>query len=157
MAHTTAHKSSILLTGLLCSTALTVFSATKGHAEDDGVLSLDPIIVKQRDADGDAADRATAVYVADAEIERAAMGDLKDLFAGIASVSVGGAIPGVDSGWGRNRIISSFDHDFGHLYSPVSKICAHPRGEICDRSSCGLSRPACFRAATARPRWSVFQ
>lgn len=64
---------------------------------------------------------------------------------------------GVDSGWGRNRIISSFDHDFGHLYSPVSKICAHPRGEICDRSSCGLSRPACFRAATARPRWSVFQ
>ncbi|UWR47370.1 TonB-dependent receptor plug domain-containing protein [Phaeobacter inhibens] len=93
MAHTTAHKSSILLTGLLCSTALTVFSATKGHAEDDGVLSLDPIIVKQRDADGDAADRATAVYVADAEIERAAMGDLKDLFAGIASVSVGGAIP----------------------------------------------------------------
>ena len=64
---------------------------------------------------------------------------------------------GVDSGWGRNRIISSFDHDFGHLYSPVSKICAHPRGEICDRSSCGLSRPARFRAATARPRWSVFQ
>ena len=75
----------------------------------------------------------------------------------LATSKSGSRLSGVDSGWGRNRIISSFDHDFGHLYSPVSKICAHPRGEICDRSSCGLSRPACFRAATARPRWSVFQ
>ncbi|MFV1462957.1 TonB-dependent receptor plug domain-containing protein [Phaeobacter sp. JH57H1] len=93
MAHQTAQKSSLLMTGLLCSTALTLFSATTGYAQDDTVLSLDPILVKQRDSDGEAADRATAVYVADAEIERAAMGDLKDLFAGIASVSVGGAIP----------------------------------------------------------------
>jgi hemoglobin/transferrin/lactoferrin receptor protein len=31
--------------------------------------------------------------VADAELDRAHMGDLKDLFIGIASVSVGGGIP----------------------------------------------------------------
>lgn len=67
------------------------------------------------------------------------------------------AIIGVESGWGRNCILSFSDHDFGHLYSPVSRICAHPSGEMCERSSCGLSRPASFRAATARPRWSVFQ
>ncbi len=57
------------------------------------VISLDPIEVRKQDPRGDAADRATAVYVADAELERARMGDVKDLFAGIASVSVGGAIP----------------------------------------------------------------
>ncbi|NSY41509.1 TonB-dependent siderophore receptor [Leisingera sp. ANG59] len=88
-----ARTSSIRLSGLLCSTALTLITASAALAEDDEVLSLDPIVVKQRDPIGNAADRATAVYVADAEIERAAMGDLKDLFAGIASVSVGGAIP----------------------------------------------------------------
>ncbi|AHD02101.1 TonB-dependent receptor plug domain-containing protein [Leisingera methylohalidivorans] len=88
-----ARTSNIRLSGLLCSTALTLISAPAAFAEDDGVLSLDPIIVKQRDPAGNAADRATSIYVADAEIERAAMGDLKDLFAGIASVSVGGGIP----------------------------------------------------------------
>ncbi|WP_052254320.1 TonB-dependent receptor plug domain-containing protein [Leisingera sp. ANG-S5] len=88
-----ARTSSIRLSGLLCSTALTLITASAALAEEDEVLSLDPIVVKQRDAIGNAADRATSVYVADAEIERAAMGDLKDLFAGIASVSVGGGIP----------------------------------------------------------------
>lgn len=78
---------------LLCSTALGVTLATTAVAQDSTIYSLDPIIVEQRDPDGAAADRATAVYVADAELERAAMGDLKDLFAGIASVSVGGGIP----------------------------------------------------------------
>nr|WP_255731177.1 TonB-dependent receptor [Phaeobacter sp. B1627] len=57
------------------------------------VITLDPIHVRMNDPVGDAADRATAVYVADAELERARLGDLKDLFAGLASVSVGGAIP----------------------------------------------------------------
>ncbi len=80
-------------TALLCTTALGVTLASASFAQELPVHSLDPIIVEQRDPDGGAADRATAVYVADAEIERAAMGDLKDLFAGIASVSVGGAIP----------------------------------------------------------------
>ncbi|UWQ35302.1 TonB-dependent receptor (plasmid) [Leisingera sp. M527] len=88
-----ARTSNIRLSGLLCSTALTLISAPAAFAADDEVLSLDPIIVKQRDPAGNAADRATSIYVADAEIERAAMGDLKDLFAGIASVSVGGGIP----------------------------------------------------------------
>ncbi|WP_293577501.1 TonB-dependent siderophore receptor [Phaeobacter sp.] len=54
---------------------------------------LDPIIVRQQDEKGNAADRASSVYVADAELERARLGDVKDLFAGIASVSVGGGIP----------------------------------------------------------------
>lgn len=80
---------------LMCGTALILLSAVPALAaeEEAGVLSLDPILVQKRDPLGGAADRATAVYVADAEIERAAMGDLRDLFAGIASVSVGGAIP----------------------------------------------------------------
>ncbi|SMO91708.1 TonB-dependent receptor plug domain-containing protein [Paracoccus laeviglucosivorans] len=62
----------------------------------DGVAAtvlLDPVVVRARDDDGNAADRGTSEYVADAELERARMGDLKDLFSGIASVSVGGAIP----------------------------------------------------------------
>ncbi|MEW2914156.1 TonB-dependent receptor [Leisingera sp. JC11] len=88
-----ARTSSIRLSGLLCSTALSLVTASAALAEEDEVLSLDPIVVKQRDPIGNAADRATSIYVADAEIERAAMGDLKDLFAGIASVSVGGGIP----------------------------------------------------------------
>ncbi|MBY6068889.1 TonB-dependent receptor [Leisingera aquaemixtae] len=88
-----APTSNIRLSGLLCSTALTLITASAALAEDDEVLSLDPIVVKQRDPIGNAADRATSIYVADAEIERAAMGDLKDLFAGIAAVSVGGGIP----------------------------------------------------------------
>lgn len=60
--------------------------------EDDLVL-LDPITLRARDDDGSAADRGASQYVAEAELDRARMGDLKDLFSGIASVSVGGAIP----------------------------------------------------------------
>ncbi|MTH78498.1 TonB-dependent receptor [Paracoccus aestuariivivens] len=56
-------------------------------------VMLDPLVMRARDDDGNAADRGTSEYVADAELDRARMGDLKDLFAGIASVSVGGAIP----------------------------------------------------------------
>lgn len=59
----------------------------------NAMMTLDPLRVEARDANANAADRATAVYVADAELENARMGDLKDVFAGIASVSVGGAIP----------------------------------------------------------------
>lgn len=80
---------------LLCGTALTLLSvlpATAQELEGD-VISLDPILVRQQDEKGNAADRSSSVYVADAELERARMGDVKDLFAGIASVSVGGAIP----------------------------------------------------------------
>ncbi|MDH2327758.1 TonB-dependent receptor [Cereibacter sp. SYSU M97828] len=79
----------ISLNRLLSGTALTLL-ALPVHAQD---ILLDPIIVEQRDEQSGGADRATAVYVADAELERARLGDLKDVFAGIASVSVGGAIP----------------------------------------------------------------
>jgi len=58
-----------------------------------GVLLLDPAFARARDPDGNAADRGNSHYVADAELDRARMGNLRDLFAGIASVSVGGGIP----------------------------------------------------------------
>lgn len=64
-----------------------------GNTTSSQVYVLDPIIMRARDDDGNAADRGTSEYVADAELDRARMGDLKDLFAGIASVTVGGAIP----------------------------------------------------------------
>jgi hemoglobin/transferrin/lactoferrin receptor protein len=75
----------------MCGTALLVCTATGALAQE--VISLDPILVEARDDSGNTADQSTSVYVADAEVEAASMGDLKDLFAGIASVSVGGAIP----------------------------------------------------------------
>lgn len=81
---------------LLGGTALVLMTAMPAFAQDSDtskIISLDPIEVRYKDPVGEAADRATAAYVADAEVERARMGDLKDLFAGIASVSVGGAIP----------------------------------------------------------------
>lgn len=79
---------------LLCGTAAFLLSTTASLAQDNEVvISLDPIDVQNKDPKGDAADRATAVYVSDAELDRSRMGNLKDLFAGIASVSVGGAIP----------------------------------------------------------------
>jgi hypothetical protein len=64
---------------------------------------------------------------------------------------------GVDLGRGRNRIISFPAHRLCHLYSPVIRICAHPRGEMCGRSSIGQSNPARFRCATVLPSRSVFQ
>ncbi|MEM5475521.1 TonB-dependent receptor [Pacificibacter sp. AS14] len=76
---------------LLCSTALSICAATTAFAQN--VVSLDPIEVQRADPLGDAADHAASVYVSEAELERAAMGDLKDLFAGLSSVSVGGGIP----------------------------------------------------------------
>lgn len=78
---------------LLCGTALTLCLGSQALAQSTNTTSLDPIIVRERDDRGNKADKATSVYVADAELERARMGDLKDLFAGLASVSVGGAIP----------------------------------------------------------------
>ncbi|OIQ28043.1 MAG: TonB-dependent receptor [Alphaproteobacteria bacterium MedPE-SWcel] len=80
---------------LLCGAvaALLPFAPAVAQTTSSDVITLDPIHVRMNDPVGDAADRATAVYVADAELERARLGDLKDLFAGLASVSVGGAIP----------------------------------------------------------------
>lgn len=79
---------------LMSGTALALCSsAALAQNVPDGTVLLDPIIMQSRDIDGNAADRGTSEYVADAELERARMGDLRDLFSGIASVSVGGAIP----------------------------------------------------------------
>lgn len=58
-----------------------------------GQILLNPELMRAEDPDGNAADCANSQYVAEAELDRARMGDLKDLFAGIASVSVGGGIP----------------------------------------------------------------
>lgn len=78
---------------LLGATALGGAFAVAAQAQEGDAILLDPVAVQARDADGNAADRSTSQYVSDAELERARMGDLKDLFAGVASVSVGGAIP----------------------------------------------------------------
>ena len=81
---------------LLCATAL-VIQSTMAMAQDEtneaDVISLDPIDVRAQDPNGAAADRATAVYVSDAELERSRLGNLRDLFSGLASVQVGGALP----------------------------------------------------------------
>lgn len=83
-----------LLTQILCGAALGGLIAGDVLAQDSTQpFLLDPIIMRARDADGNAADRATSKYVADAELDRARMGNLRDLFQGIASVSVGGGIP----------------------------------------------------------------
>jgi hemoglobin/transferrin/lactoferrin receptor protein len=86
----TYQKSSVV-TQLMCGTALLICTTAGALAQD--VVSLDPIEVRRVDPLGDAADHASSVYVSEAELERAAMGDLKDLFAGLSSVSVGGGIP----------------------------------------------------------------
>ncbi|MZQ87701.1 TonB-dependent receptor [Frigidibacter albus] len=75
------------------SSAALTGAAFGAHAQEGTAFQLDPIVVEARDEQAFAADRATAVYVSDAELERARIGDLKDLFAGVASVSVGGGIP----------------------------------------------------------------
>lgn len=76
---------------MAATAALALPAAAQETAET--VVLLDPITLQALDADGSAADRGASQYVAAAELERARMGDLKDLFTGIASVSVGGAIP----------------------------------------------------------------
>lgn len=80
------------LNGLLLSgvAGLALCAATASAAQE---ISLDPIIVEQADEQSGAADRATTQYVSQAELERARTGNLKDLFSGIASVAVGGAVP----------------------------------------------------------------
>ncbi|WP_112310581.1 TonB-dependent receptor [Pseudogemmobacter bohemicus] len=87
-----------VLTALLTGSALILCNpAFAQSGEEDpvflGTILLDPAHSRASDPDGNAADRANSQYVAEAELDRARMGDLKDLFAGIASVSVGGAIP----------------------------------------------------------------
>ncbi len=62
---------------------------------------------------------------------------------------------GVCSGWRRNRIISSSDHYFGHVNSPVSNIWTHPSSDMCDRSSGAQFNSAFSRCFTAFPSRAV--
>lgn len=83
---------------LLCTTALSIAHGPAAYAQQSGELHLgqlvlDPAFMRAQDTDGNAADRGNSHYVADAELDRARMGNLRDLFSGIASVSVGGGIP----------------------------------------------------------------
>ncbi|MBO9474844.1 TonB-dependent receptor [Shimia sp. R10_1] len=80
---------------LLGTCAALTFPAGSALAQDleDEYFTLDPITVESQDEQQGAADRGASVYVADAEMERARLGDMKDVFAGVANVSVGGAIP----------------------------------------------------------------
>ncbi|UYV39571.1 TonB-dependent receptor [Rhodobacteraceae bacterium D3-12] len=78
---------------VLLGSAMAAVAASASAQGADFVYKLDPIVVEQRDRLFEAADRATTMYVSDFELERARTGDLKDVFAGIASVSVGGALP----------------------------------------------------------------
>ncbi|SNR85775.1 TonB-dependent receptor plug domain-containing protein [Puniceibacterium sediminis] len=78
---------------LLLGSAAAIVAGAAAAQDNQFVYELDPIVVEARDAFVGAADRATTMYVSDFELERARTGDLKDVFAGIASVSVGGALP----------------------------------------------------------------
>ncbi|MGR3455950.1 TonB-dependent receptor plug domain-containing protein [Pseudooceanicola sp.] len=86
-----AHRRTRLLS--CTAIALAATAAAPRAQEGQGAYSLDPIEVEKRDDLFGAADRATSMYVSDYELERARTGDLKDVFAGISSVSVGGALP----------------------------------------------------------------
>ena len=66
------------------------------------------------------------------------------------------ALSGVGCGKGRNDTLRTI-HRFCHLYSPVSRMWAQPRGEMCGRNSGTTGRPACLRLATASPSRAVFQ
>jgi len=83
-----AHVKTVLLAATVASSNTAALIA-----QENDIISLDPIYVELTDPNTGAADRATSAYVSEAELETASMGDLKDLFAGISSVSVGGAIP----------------------------------------------------------------
>ncbi|PWE29177.1 TonB-dependent receptor [Pararhodobacter marinus] len=82
--------SAVALCGLMTAPAV---AQTSPLVQFLGTIVLDPAFARARDPEGTAADRGNSHYVADAELERARTGDLRDLFSGIASVSVGGAIP----------------------------------------------------------------
>ncbi len=82
---------------LLGSCLMAVMPATNAVAQaiedDPEYYTLDTITIEQKDVRQGEADRGASVYVAEAEMERARSGDMKDVFAGIANVAVGGAVP----------------------------------------------------------------
>lgn len=78
---------------LLLATLFAVLGGSAAVHAQERIYQLDPIYLESVDPHFGAADRATSMYATGMEIERARTGDLKDLFSGIASVSVGGALP----------------------------------------------------------------
>ncbi|SEU08422.1 TonB-dependent receptor domain-containing protein [Paracoccus homiensis] len=74
------------------SSAILAAGASTALAQEK-VYQLDPIYLEANDPYYGAADRATSMYVSGLELEQARTGDLKDVFSGVASVSVGGALP----------------------------------------------------------------
>ena len=96
--HTDRPRSGYRYYSFTLSSVLALCCATSGFAQTAGELHLgqlvlDPAFMRAQDPDGNAADRGNSHYVADAELDRARMGNLRHLFSGIASVSVGGGIP----------------------------------------------------------------
>lgn len=73
------------------------YFSTGAAAQDsvDASEELDPVVVYSFNNDrfAVAADRNTSIYVSTQAIEAAEMGDLRDVFAENASVTVGGGIP----------------------------------------------------------------
>ncbi|MDB6178374.1 TonB-dependent receptor [Paracoccus sp. Z330] len=90
MSHSAARSRHIAR--FYASTAIALAGATAAGAQEK-VYQLDPIFLEANDPYFGAADRATSMYVSGLELEQARTGDLKDVFSGIASVSVGGALP----------------------------------------------------------------
>lgn len=86
-------RARLLFSTLAAGTVLSSAAFAQEEPTFLGRILLNPAFARAEDPDGNAADRSNSQYVAEAELDRARMGDLKDLFAGIASVSVGGAIP----------------------------------------------------------------
>ncbi|MFS4437393.1 TonB-dependent receptor plug domain-containing protein [Paracoccaceae bacterium GXU_MW_L88] len=82
-------------TALLYPTSLTaaLLASSAAVQAQDSVFMLDELYLEAVDPNFGAADRATTMYVSGLELEKARTGDMKDVFSGIASVSVGGGIP----------------------------------------------------------------
>lgn len=101
-----SNKRNAVRAGLLCGSAMSLLFGAAALAQEADVINaavedfkegevftLDPITVRERDPLGEDADRATSIYLSDAEVENARLGNARDLFEGIANVQVGGGIP----------------------------------------------------------------
>ena len=92
-----------------------------------------------------------------AELSHLPEGPVEEFALDFAHFANGASIHlGVGCGKGRNDTLRTIQR-FCHLYSPVSRMWAQPRGEMCGRNSGTTGRPACLRLATASPSRAVFQ
>lgn len=90
-------RSATLLRHLLVGTALAAGLVGPALANDNTPVQDLPTVVLQGNTKNDkhagAADRGNSIYISEKDIEASATGNMKDLFAGQASVTVGGGIP----------------------------------------------------------------